>query len=128
MLKNKSIFSLLAWIKFHRNLEQAIREVNEQNRDPEPDPNSEGNEQQNEPIVINYADLLNALQNNPAGQSEFLRMLLPEGDLFQLLLMQGSENGAIEDPDNMTYEQLLELGERLGKVVRGLSQEQIDVF
>ena len=31
-----------------------------------------------------------------------------------------------DDPDNMTYEQLLELGDRMGKVSKGFTKEQIN--
>ena len=31
--------------------------------------------------------------------------------------------GNSNDPDNMTYEQLLDLGERVGKVSKGLSKD-----
>jgi hypothetical protein len=31
------------------------------------------------------------------------------------------------DTDNMTYEELLELGERIGKVCKGLSPTEIEV-
>lgn len=35
-------------------------------------------------------------------------------------------NELYPNPDNMTYEELLELGEKIGTVCRGISQEKID--
>ena len=34
----------------------------------------------------------------------------------------------LPNPDNMTYEQLLDLGEQIGKVSKGLSKEQIELL
>lgn len=34
-------------------------------------------------------------------------------------------NSSNPDTDNMTYEQLIELGDRLGKVSKGMTKEQI---
>ena len=87
---------------------------------------------------MDYAALLYALQGEAEGQSELLRAMLPE-DLFQLLLLQ---NGGTDhhprqidlndpsqiNPDVMSYEQLLELEEKMGKVIKGLTAKQIRVI
>ncbi len=87
----------------------------------------------------NYAALLNVLQTTAEGQSELLRAILPE-DLFQLMLLQQSQpqpqnsepidlsDPSRINPDRMTYEQLLELEEKMGRVSKGLSTEQVKVF
>lgn len=51
-------------------------------------------------------------------------------NLNHSLNQQNIENHIINElypnPDNMTYEELLELGEKIGNVSRGISQEKID--
>jgi Ring finger domain len=67
-----------------------------------------------------------------------MRMMMMGGNPISAIMVQSQEEEralqrAIEesrrqnqnDPDNMTYEQLLELGDRLGKVSKGLTKEQI---
>eukprot|EP00347_Sterkiella_histriomuscorum_P019388 403341818 len=45
--------------------------------------------------------------------------------LEQQQLQRVIEESKQDNPDNMTYEQMLELGERIGKVSKGLTQQQI---
>ena len=40
--------------------------------------------------------------------------------------IEESRRADSNNPDNMTYEQLLELGDRLGQVSKGLTKEQIN--
>ncbi|EGR29413.1 hypothetical protein IMG5_156060 [Ichthyophthirius multifiliis] len=46
--------------------------------------------------------------------------------MLQIALQQSMQDQQIINPDQMTYEQLLELEERNGKVNKGLKQDQID--
>ena len=46
-----------------------------------------------------------------------------EEDMIQRALEESNRD--YPNPDEMTYEQLLELGERLGKVEKGFTQEEI---
>ena len=58
---------------------------------------------------------------------------LTRSELAQLMYMQERDrmNGETEperiNPDNMTYEQLLELEDKMGKVSKGLDARQIHV-
>ena len=42
---------------------------------------------------------------------------------IQRAIEESRRGGNSNDPDNMTYEQLLDLGERVGKVSKGLSKD-----
>jgi hypothetical protein len=87
---------------------------------------------------VNYPQLLGALQEAAGEQSELLRNLLPE-DLFQLMLMHQAQNPGREagplnlndpshiNPDAMSYEQLLQLEEQMGKVTKGLTPAELQV-
>lgn len=45
--------------------------------------------------------------------------------LKNMIIGMKYQNGMDIDPDNMTYEQLLELEEKMGSVSKGLTIEQI---
>ena len=54
-----------------------------------------------------------------------------EERLLQMALEASNQEGPVNDPDNpdvdnMTYEQLMEMGENAGKVNKGYSQEVIN--
>jgi len=55
-------------------------------------------------------------------------MLLHEQDLREKNNIDPTNPSVNINPDTMTYEQLLELEEKMGKVSKGLSAEQISVF
>lgn len=50
-------------------------------------------------------------------------MIMHGGSLEDMQLQRVLEESKGDNPDNMTYEQMLELGERMGKVSKGLSKE-----
>lgn len=45
--------------------------------------------------------------------------------LRNMIIGMKYQNGMDIDPDTMTYEQLLELGDQIGSVSKGLTEEQI---
>ena len=56
-----------------------------------------------------------------------LGMVDEEERLLQKAIEESKQSNPNQnpDPDNMSYEQLLELGDRVGKVSKGLSKEKI---
>lgn len=46
--------------------------------------------------------------------------------LRNLVMSMRYQNGIEIDPDNMTYEELLQLEEKIGNVSKGISQEQLE--
>lgn len=46
-----------------------------------------------------------------------------EERLLQRAIEESKQSDGNPNPDNMTYEQLLELGDKLGKVSKGLTKE-----
>jgi hypothetical protein len=65
----------------------------------------------------------------------FMQMMMMGGSPIAVMVNNQEEERALQraleesrrananDPDNMTYEQLLELGDRVGKVSKGLTKE-----
>jgi hypothetical protein len=52
-------------------------------------------------------------------------MMMHGGSIEEMQLQRVIEESKRDNPENMTYEQMLELGDRLGKVSKGLTKEQI---
>eukprot|EP01022_Parablepharisma_sp_SALTPOND_P001531 TRINITY_DN106686_c0_g1_i1.p1 TRINITY_DN106686_c0_g1~~TRINITY_DN106686_c0_g1_i1.p1 ORF type:complete len:396 (-),score=6.50 TRINITY_DN106686_c0_g1_i1:66-1157(-) len=90
-------------------------------------------EEVKEEDILPYSELMSAIRENLLAR--YSPVLSMPHDLLSYLLLQNEESSsplnlgemAQINPDAMSYEQLLELGERIGAVKRGLTPEQIKV-
>ena len=80
---------------------------------------------------MDYGALLYELQQMVREQPEVMRAVIPR-ELFEWLAAHLAEIDLSDpsqiNPDAMSYEQLLELEEKMGKVSRGLTNTQIKVL
>jgi hypothetical protein len=105
--------------------ELKIKQKDFQNEEAKTSENNIGSSQ------IDYDSLLYDLQQMAHDQPEMVRGVIPE-ELFRALANSDPANINLNNPsqinpDAMTYEQLLELEERMGKVSKGLTTTQIKV-
>ena len=75
---------------------------------------------------ISYTELISRLQNNNISINQFFGRFPEMREMFSHELE--SEEGypeAYPNPDDMTYEQLLELQEKIGFVEKGFKHEEV---
>jgi hypothetical protein len=78
-------------------------------------------------LEISYSDLINRLQNNNISVNEFFGRFPEMRDMInQDLVYEQGYNEMYINPDEMTYEQLLELQEKIGYVEKGFKQEEVE--
>jgi hypothetical protein len=74
---------------------------------------------------ISYGELMTRLQNNNISVNQFLGRFPEMREMFGQEAYEEAYNEMYPNPDEMTYEQLLELQEKIGFVEKGFKLEEV---
>ena len=82
---------------------------------------------QNQNQEISYSEVINRLQNNNISINEFFGRFPEMREMFnQDIIFEDENNEDFPNPDVMSYEELLELEEKIGNVDKGFKIDELE--
>ena len=76
---------------------------------------------------LSYSEVINRLQNNDISINQFFGRFPEMREMFnQDMVYENENNEEFPNPDVMTYEELLELEEKIGNVAKGFNNDDLE--